>query len=128
MSITPILVKRLESKGVLIRWSDGSASELSSSTLRTMCPCAVCREKRGEGSHDAPLTGSPAKKKSLMIVQNSLSEELNLTEVRPIGNYALGIRWGDGHDTGLYTYEYLRELSAAQARAIAGKSSAGPAA
>jgi DUF971 family protein len=111
MSITPTLIKRIEGKGVLIRWSDGSTSELSSSVLRTQCPCAMCREKRGEGSHDTPLTPAPQKKRSLSIVQNSLSEELDLTQVWPIGNYALGIRWGDGHDTGLYTFEYLRELT-----------------
>jgi len=111
MRITPVQIKRQEGAGILIRWSDGSSSELSSKVLRTACPCAVCREARGEGSHNAPLTPQPQKKRTLSIVQNSISEELHLSELWPVGNYALGLRWGDGHDTGLYTYDYLRELT-----------------
>ena len=87
-------------------------ASVSSELLRRHCPCATCREARGEGSHDAPLTPASKKKPgSLSIVQSSLSEELNLLEVWPVGNYAIGMRWGDGHATGIYTFELLRQLT-----------------
>ena len=34
-----------------------------------------------------------------------------LRDLSPVGNYALKLVWGDGHDTGLYSFRYLRELA-----------------
>jgi DUF971 family protein len=103
----PQEIKRNGSNGLRISWADGHIQELSSRVLRTQCPCAECRELRGDGSHEKPLTG---KKRSLSIVQNTIEEELNLSAIWGVGQYAIGIRWGDGHDSGIYTFEYLRSL------------------
>jgi DUF971 family protein len=35
---------------------------------------------------------------------------LELRKLEQVGNYALSLGWGDGHDTGIYTYRFLREL------------------
>jgi len=37
-------------------------------------------------------------------------EAVNITELEPVGHYAVKIHFDDGHDTGLYTWEYLYEL------------------
>jgi DUF971 family protein len=107
MNPIPQEIKREGSTGLSITWRDGTTSHLSSEQLRRECPCAECKEKRGDTSHAKPLTG---KKRSLAIVESTIAEETNLTEIWSIGQYALGIRWRDGHDSGIYTFEYLREL------------------
>jgi DUF971 family protein len=40
-----------------------------------------------------------------------LSEaEIELVQIQPVGRYAVQFAWGDGHSTGIYTYELLRSL------------------
>lgn len=107
MTQTPIEIKREGSTGLTITWRDGSVTTISSETLRRECPCAGCRERRGDTTHAKPLTG---KKRSLTIVESSISEELTLLEIWGIGQYALGLRWADGHDTGIYPFSLLHEL------------------
>ena len=104
----PTEIKRNETKGLTITWQDGATTPLSSEQLRRNCPCAACKEKRGDSTHAKPLTG---KKRSLMVVEATLDQELTLQEIWGVGQYAIGLRWGDGHDSGIYTFEYLRELS-----------------
>lgn len=122
-ALIPVAIQRLTGEGLtgeglMVRWQDGSQATIPARLLRTHCPCANCRESRGEGSHDRPLS-APAvaaaesgtkKPRSLAIVQNSLQEELDLTEVWAVGNYAIGLRWADGHATGIYPFRLLREL------------------
>jgi DUF971 family protein len=107
-SHAPREIKKTGTSGITVSWTDGSVSELSSETLRRLCPCAACREKRGDDSHAKPLTG---KKRSLMIIESNLQQELELQQIWGVGQYAIGMRWGDGHDSGIYTFEYLRGLA-----------------
>ena len=111
--ITPLEIRRAGSRGLTITWSNGHTQELSSELLRRSCPCASCREARGDESHSRPLTGerAPGKKRSLIIVENTLEEQLDLSAIWGVGQYAIGIRWADGHDSGIYTFEYLRSLA-----------------
>ncbi|MCO6432150.1 MAG: DUF971 domain-containing protein [Deltaproteobacteria bacterium] len=120
----PIEIKRLPT-GIHIKWSDGTAFDIPSRLLRESCPCASCREKHGSLSHEKPL-GSNKKKAALKIVESSSDEELRIDRIWPIGNYALGILWGDGHQTGIYTYNLLRELETALPANAAGSGSATP--
>jgi len=107
-SSLPINVAREESSGIRIEWSSGEHVFIPSRALREHCPCASCREKRGDSSHQQPL--SPGKRK-LQVLQATVEEELGLKQVWPVGNYAIGMRWADKHDSGIYSYQYLRELS-----------------
>ncbi|MFM1847752.1 MAG: hypothetical protein RL417_1226 [Pseudomonadota bacterium] len=113
MKVVPTEIKRLQSTGIAITWSDGSHGEISSDTLRRHCPCASCREMRGDTSHSKPLTtpAKPAKPRGLAIVESSLAEETALKEIWAVGQYALGMSWGDGHATGIYTFDLLKDLS-----------------
>ena len=104
----PSKIQRAEGRGLSVCWSTGEVTFLSSKILRTNCPCASCEEKRGNISHQKPLS---SKKDSLLrIVQASEEQETDLVEVWSIGNYAIGMRWGDQHNTGIYSFQFLREL------------------
>jgi DUF971 family protein len=107
MAQKPLEVRRLGAGGISIRWAGGEFHEISSEKLRTNCPCATCKELRGDTSHAKPLTG---KKSSLMIVESSKDEETRLDEIWGVGQYAIGMKWGDGHTTGIYTFDKLHEL------------------
>ena len=84
-----ILLRMHEASGIPIR------------ELRDRCPCATCREKR-----NAP----PPKPNLLQVLSAAETKPLTLTEFKPIGNYAYSIGFSDGHDTGIYTIEFLKEL------------------
>lgn len=109
MTLTPKEITRDARKGISITWSNNSRSQLSCETLRRNCPCAACKEKRGDTSHSTPLT---PRRRSLTVIQNTIDEELNLVSIWGVGQYAIGIRWGDGHDSGIYTFSLLLELQA----------------
>lgn len=100
--------KRLQD-ALRLTWADGFTQELSNELLRTSCPCAECREARGDSSHAKPL--SPVKKSSLRVISATKDEALNLRTIAAVGNYALRVEWADGHQTGIYTFDFLRELA-----------------
>lgn len=104
----PVQIKRIEGKGIEIAWEDGSECFLSNKTLRENCPSALSKQERGDTSHDKPLGG---KKGSLKIVTHSAEEQLKLEKISAVGNYAIRLHWGDGHNSGIYSYVYLNELS-----------------
>ncbi len=114
MAVVPIQIERKQAEGIEITWSDGSTHALSSKVLRTNCPCAGCKEARGDTTHQTPLTG---KKSLLKVISSSRDEELRLQRIWAVGQYALGMEWADGHANGIYTFELLRELGAQQTRA-----------
>lgn len=96
-------------RGLEICWSNGETVFLGGKHLRTHCPCADCRGKRSAESETKSQAG---RRSGLHVVSATIEEETNLTQVWSIGNYAIGLKWGDGHDSGIYTYELLRRLSA----------------
>jgi DUF971 family protein len=87
-----------------ITWSDGQVREYTFRELRDACPCATCREKR-----NAP----PAAHALLPIISEADIQPLRITAMKPVGNYAYSIDFSDGHNTGIYTLESLRELGEA---------------
>lgn len=109
MAILPTEIRRLGSEGIRIRWADGETHTISCETLRKSCPCATCKELRGDTTHSKPLTG---KVRSLQVVDSSKEEEIRLEEIWGVGQYAIGMRWGDGHNSGIYTFDTLRSLAA----------------
>lgn len=81
-----------------VLWDDGHESFYPAPLLRRECPCAVCKD---EGKK--PQSG-------LHLVAAGDGARFTLRNVHPVGNYAIGIVWGDGHQTGIYSWEYLRAL------------------
>lgn len=86
---------------LLIEWSDGEKRRYSFSELRDKCPCASCREKRSQ---------PPAASTLLPVLSAAEARPLKVQGMKPVGNYAYSIEFSDGHDTGIYTFEFLREL------------------
>ena len=110
----------------MVRWADGKAHEIPSDLLRRCCPCASCREKDGDTSHAKPLTGAPPKKKSLLkVIEHTLDEELKLMQIWAVGNYALGMEWGDGHNSGIYSFQFLHEICESLSAAATGTATKG---
>ena len=83
-----------------IRWADGRRSVYSYEGLRGACPCAECK-----GGHDKMQDPVDP-----MIFELPTLVTRTIKELRPAGNYALRVVWGDGHEAGLYRWDYLRGL------------------
>jgi DUF971 family protein len=97
----PIELNLERAKRLEIRWADGHHSVIPLLQLRRACPCAACQATREEHEHN-PLVVNPP-------VQNP-QEMVTVDEAELVGNYALRIRWKDGHAAGIYDFELLREL------------------
>lgn len=82
-------------------WSDGTRSHYPIAHLRRMSPSAEARELR-EALARNPLTVLPSRPDA--------AGPLRALDAELVGNYALRIRFSDGHSTGLYSWEYLREI------------------
>jgi len=84
-----------------IAWSDGTIAAYTARLLRDACPCATCREKRGQ----------PAPPQLLPVLRPEETVPLDITGMQPVGQYAYSIAFSDGHSSGIYTLDYLRELA-----------------
>jgi DUF971 family protein len=104
MTAQPTKLEVVSGERLRISWSDGQARDYSFRELREKCPCATCREKR-----NAP----PPPPTQLPIVSEAETQPLRITAMKPVGNYAYSIEFSDGHDTGIYTIESLREMGQA---------------
>lgn len=89
-------------RGLAVEWADGRTSYYSIAYLRRYSPSAEARQLREEIARN-PLTVLPSPKKGGDAPLVAESAEL-------VGNYAIRIRFSDGHDTGIYSWEYLREI------------------
>jgi DUF971 family protein len=83
-----------------IAWTDGEVREYALRELRDKCPCATCREIRN----------NPPSPMQLPIISDAEAQPLRITAMKPVGNYAYSIDFSDGHNTGIYTVESLREM------------------
>jgi DUF971 family protein len=83
-----------------IRWPDGKESYLSLEELRKRCPCAACCGEPGL-TKPIPWTGGRLK-----------VESFRLKGMQTVGGYAIQPTWEDGHGTGIYSWEYLRKITA----------------
>jgi DUF971 family protein len=98
---TPVHIDLKKSESLTIGWADGTTSIYPIAYLRKMSPSAEMRELRKEMNTN-PLTILPDGMGS--------SEGISATGAEMVGNYAIKIMYSDGHDTGLYTWSYLREI------------------
>jgi DUF971 family protein len=88
--------------GLTIEWADGRRSFYPVGYLRRMSPSAEMRQLREEMEKN-PLTVLPAKMASQRGPLTAVSAEL-------VGNYAIKVVFSDGHNTGIYSWEYLRQI------------------
>ncbi len=90
-----VIAPSLENQSIDITWLDGHQSSYGFELLRWLCPCAICQ---GEG-------GTPG---VLASTDHLTPEQTTLVDVGPVGNYAMVITWQDHHDTGIFSWTYLR--------------------
>lgn len=89
------IVEESDSK-ISIKWSDDSETSYSAPELRRSCPCATCvNEWTGEK----------------MLQNESIPNDLTFNHTSIVGRYALNFHFSDGHDTGIFSFAYLKKLS-----------------
>jgi DUF971 family protein len=111
-AVTPakVRVKKSEGTGVEVDWRDGHTSSWTFRWLRDACPCATCHEER---EHNGRAPGIPkAQPQGLLQMYQEPPRPL---EVSPVGKYALRFKWNDGHEAGIYSWDYLRRVCNCQA-------------
>ena len=85
-----------ESNSVLrITWADGRVCDYQAANLRRACPCAQCVNE---------WTGQRT------LQPESIADEVEINDLSIVGRYALNFRWSDNHETGIYSFQYLRDL------------------
>jgi DUF971 family protein len=90
------------SRGITITWMDEHVSTYSFSLLRHACPCAECR-----GGH-ANMASTPDEEVFSMPPEDS--PRTRLQDLEAVGAYAITPYWEDGHQYGIYNWDYLRAL------------------
>jgi DUF971 family protein len=89
-----------------IVWNDGHQATYTFTYLRDCCPCALCNDER-EKQHRRPDQPSSAEDSGPLMMFKPI---LRPTEVAPVGNYAIRFSWNDGHQHGIYSWDYLRDF------------------
>ena len=84
-----------------IKWDSGSESFISLEKLRRYCPCAGCNGERDIMGNVYKAPPKPLGPASFQIVR-----------IQNVGGYAIQPQWADGHNTGLYSFDYLQKLAA----------------
>lgn len=91
---TLVEARRLpEERCLRLTWSDGYTVDHPYDFLRGWCPCAGC-----QGHGVLTLRFHPPR------------APVTAEAIEPVGNYAISILWSDGHGTGIYRFDYLRDL------------------
>jgi len=92
-------------QGMDIEWKDGHRSQYSFTYLRDACPCALCDDERSKSGREP---GEPVK---------SAAGALPMFKAAPkpvsasgVGRYAIQFTWNDGHEHGIYSWEFLRDF------------------
>lgn len=93
MGVPTDIAHSIGRNALLVTWDDGGTSELPIPYLRSWCPCAQCQ---GHGD---------------VVRRLEVAPDITAVGLYEMGAYALGIRFSDGHDAGIYAWTWLRQLS-----------------
>jgi DUF971 family protein len=88
-------------KELAVKWDDGTESFVPLEKLRRSCPCAGCK---GEVDVMGNVYRGPDRPLS--------PESFRLVRIIRVGGYAIQPVWADGHSTGLFSFDYLKRVSA----------------
>ncbi|MFP6638906.1 MAG: DUF971 domain-containing protein [Myxococcota bacterium] len=92
----PIEIRQESPRELEIRWADGAQTLFPVRELRLACRCALCVDEwTGENRLDSA----------------QVADDIRPVRVRTVGRYALNIVWSDGHESGIYPFERLRDLA-----------------
>ena len=93
-SSVPRVIKKSDPTQLIIDWDDGHRTVYTAAELRRICPCANCVQE---------MTGVR------LVDPTSVPDDLSQRDARLVGNYALVVQFSDGHQTGIYSFPYLRD-------------------
>ncbi|MCH6575187.1 MAG: DUF971 domain-containing protein [Bacteroidetes bacterium] len=99
----PVQIKIVDKEKLFIKWDDDSESGISLKYLRDECPCAGCKGETillktfRPPSHPIDLPGM-----------------YEIKNIETVGEYAIQITWKDGHNTGIYSWDYLKDIEKGQ--------------
>jgi DUF971 family protein len=99
-ALKPVVIRRQGEDRLFVEWDDGQSGTIAWPELRASCPCATCREEREK----------PPDPFRILSEKDLSSAPPRPVAMEAVGYYAYKITWNDGHDTGIYTLENLREL------------------
>ncbi len=92
----PVKIVEESERDLSITWDDGLVTNHTAAKLRRACPCASCvNEWTGEK----------------MLRDESVPDDISIESTSVVGRYALNFHFSDGHETGIYSFKYLRGLS-----------------
>ncbi len=92
----PTQIVEESDREISVTWNDGVVTRHFAPALRRACPCASCvNEWTGEK----------------MLKDSSVPDTLTITSTSIVGRYALNFHFSDGHDTGIFSFQYLRKIS-----------------
>ena len=94
-TLVPVEIGRANQHDVKIIWVDGHTSVYPARELRLACPCAACVDE---------MTGQ------MRLIASSVPQSVQPLKIDLVGRYAMSIQWSDGHNTGIYAFDYLRAL------------------
>ena len=94
-AIEPREIMQEGEAGLRITWADERVCHYTAPALRRACPCAQCVNE---------WTGQRTLK------PEAVSDSIQINDIAIVGRYALSFIWSDGHETGIYSFRYLREL------------------
>lgn len=83
--------------GIKVAFADDYSAEIDLMTLRLICPCALCRSLRERGKAAWP--------------QSEGSQKLSIQDAQFHGSWGVNITWNDGHNAGIYSFQFLREFA-----------------
>ena len=92
----PVEIKQSGVRELRIAWSDGQVNDFDVVELRRSCRCANCVNE---------LTGAQ------ILHPTEVGEDVRPQTIRQVGNYAFQVNWTDGHTSGIFTFDYLRQLA-----------------
>jgi DUF971 family protein len=93
--LAPNSLRQVSATELEIAWNDGHTSRYPVVYLRRSCRCAACVDE---------WTGAP------ILRPDQVAEDVRPVRIDPVGRYAIHILWSDGHTSGIYSFEHLREI------------------
>ena len=96
----PIRIEVKDGRTLVLSWDDGTDGDITADDLRGACPCASCGEPAGRRAIAGALGRADA---------------IRIDDAHLVGAYALGVRFSDGHATGIFPFDVLRALASDRA-------------
>ncbi len=104
-----VIVHLKQGTGVEIEWKDGHLSKYTFPFLRDACPCALCDEERNKSGREPGQQALPKPGELPMY-----KPPLKALSAEQVGKYAIRFHWNEGHELGIYSWQWLREICPCQ--------------